>query len=391
MATAMTAAEAVGGSSAAGGDGGVSKEEKAAKVMASPEVVHSSYVPAQLHRQLEFIDFNSDGHLVLGCSDLTGRNWSGSLWYFRDPSEPPNVEKALTGVETDQGIVDGRFVSKNRLIVALDNGCVEQISLTFSDEPLPVAHVAGQAPAAGDPSAAAPAAAANPASFFYLERQHSVQEHDDIISGMDVTADGKTLVTASYDKCVVSLDLETLRLESRFNEAHPDLISDLAANKVAAHTVATAAQDGTVRSWDLRSNTQQTCIYNDTSDWPTCVEWIPNTEHHLLVGSQTGRVCLFDVRRCEQPLASLESGDGGLAGQVHAFKFSTKRPDLFSVCGDDVQIKVFQVSDAFDALTHKYSDDRHNDFVRGMAWSSKDDDTLLTCGWDHKVLAHHVV
>ena len=122
--------------------------------------------------------------------------------------------------------------------MALDNGCVEQISLKFSDESI-------------GPKVTTP--------FFYLERQHCVQEHDDIISGMDVTADEKMLVTSSYDKCIVCLDLETLRLESRINEAHHDLITDLAANKVAAHTIATAAQDGTVKSWDLRSNSRQTC------------------------------------------------------------------------------------------------------------------------------------
>ena len=51
----------------------------------------------------------------MGCSDLTGRNWSGSLWYYRDPVEPPNVEKALTGIELDQSVVDGRLVANNRV------------------------------------------------------------------------------------------------------------------------------------------------------------------------------------------------------------------------------------------------------------------------------------
>ena len=32
--------------------------DKAAKLMAAPDVVHSNYVPAQLNRQLEFLEFN---------------------------------------------------------------------------------------------------------------------------------------------------------------------------------------------------------------------------------------------------------------------------------------------------------------------------------------------
>ena len=48
--------------------------------------------------------------MVLGCSNLTGRYWIGSLWYYRDPSEAPSVEKALTGVDFDNGLVDGFFI-----------------------------------------------------------------------------------------------------------------------------------------------------------------------------------------------------------------------------------------------------------------------------------------
>ena len=52
----------------------------------------------------------SEGHMILGCSNLTGRFWIGSLWYYRDPSEAPSVEKALTGVDFDNGLVDGFFL-----------------------------------------------------------------------------------------------------------------------------------------------------------------------------------------------------------------------------------------------------------------------------------------
>lgn len=61
----------------------------------------------------------ADGHMILGCSDLTGRNWSGSLWYYRNPEEPPIVEKALTGIELDQSVVNGMFVANNRVSVKL--------------------------------------------------------------------------------------------------------------------------------------------------------------------------------------------------------------------------------------------------------------------------------
>ena len=52
----------------------------------------------------------SDGHIVLGCSDLTGRLWTGSLWYYKEPKDAPSVQKALTGVDCDSGVIDGKFI-----------------------------------------------------------------------------------------------------------------------------------------------------------------------------------------------------------------------------------------------------------------------------------------
>jgi len=48
--------------------------------------------------------------MLLGCSNLTGRYWVGSLWYYPEPMDAPSVEKALTGLECDNGVVEGFFV-----------------------------------------------------------------------------------------------------------------------------------------------------------------------------------------------------------------------------------------------------------------------------------------
>ena len=61
----------------------------------------------------------SEGHMILGCSNLTGRFWIGSLWYYRDPSEAPSVEKALTGVDFDNGLVDGFFLDEKNVSIIL--------------------------------------------------------------------------------------------------------------------------------------------------------------------------------------------------------------------------------------------------------------------------------
>ena len=36
--------------------------------------------------------------------------WTGSIWYYRDPLDAPSVQKALTGVDCDSGVMDGKFI-----------------------------------------------------------------------------------------------------------------------------------------------------------------------------------------------------------------------------------------------------------------------------------------
>ena len=191
--------------------------ELQAKVMAKEGVCHSGYVPAQLERHLEFMNFNSgiifnlefsdpnpktfkilDGHAILGCSNLTGRFWIGSLWYYRTPTDAPSVEKALTGVDFDNGLVEGFFLDNKNIIVALDSGAVETVKLSFSDE--------------GSPEN----------SFFYLERSRSVQEHDDLITSLVATPD--KLLTCSYDRSIVLLEKDSLKLVSKVDENHGFLV-----------------------------------------------------------------------------------------------------------------------------------------------------------------------
>ena len=178
--------------------------------------------------------------MILGCSNLTGRFWIGSLWYYRDPNEAPSVEKALTGVDFDNGLVDGFFLDNKTIIVALDNGGIETVKLSFSDENT----------------------AEN--SFFYLERCKSVEEHDDLITGLVSTPD--KLITASYDKSFVQLEKETLKLISRFENAHSDLITNLAVSSNNFDLICTSSTDGLVSLWDLRqcgtTNSSQSCKFN---------------------------------------------------------------------------------------------------------------------------------
>ena len=123
--------------------------------------------------------------------------------------------------------------------MAGDNGGVEQVRLSFNCEE--------------EPSA----------SFFYLERLLSMQEHDDLISSICKSQDGSKIITCSYDRSIVVSETETFKLISRTTEAHTDVIYNIAVSDINPNVLTSAGNDGFVSLWDLRnlhqSNSSQKC------------------------------------------------------------------------------------------------------------------------------------
>lgn len=53
----------------------------------------------------------------MGSSNLTGRYWGGSLWYYDDAALAPSVEKCLVGYEVGSGIADGIFLDDEKTML----------------------------------------------------------------------------------------------------------------------------------------------------------------------------------------------------------------------------------------------------------------------------------
>ena len=89
-------------------------------------------------------------------------------------------------------------------------------------------------------------------------------------------------------------------------------------------------------------------LYSNASDWPTALEWNPDFEHHLYVGTQTGKVHLMDSRNETAPLLTQQVFNLGC--QVHKLQFNAETGNdggrFLAVCGDSSEVVVFnQVSD----------------------------------------------
>merc|ERR1719510_887015 len=197
-------------------------------------------------------------------------------------------------------------------------------------------------------------------------------------------ADGK-YITTSYDRSVVVLDKNALKLVSRVQDAHSDLINHVAVNASNFNLFSTAGNDGQVSLWDFRNfdNSSQPCIYDDVFLKPTCVQFVPGVEHQLLVGNQTGEILLFDIRKPKDCIAK----NAKMEHSITKMKFSCHDRNIFGVCSESTSLRLFSIDEKLPAaaIEVKYEDHRHEDFVRDVAWPTKSSKKFLSCGWDHKV------
>jgi len=71
---------------------------------------------------IPYFDTITDGGILLGASNLTGRYWFGSLWYYDNPDSAPDVEKCTAGVQLEAGLSDAQWLSSSKVVVGLDTG-----------------------------------------------------------------------------------------------------------------------------------------------------------------------------------------------------------------------------------------------------------------------------
>ena len=81
------------------------------------------------------------------------------------------------------------------------------------------------------------------------------------------------------------------------------------------------------------------------------MEWLPNSEHHLLVGNQSGEIILFDIRKCGGGAKDKLFVCKTLANQVHKIEFSSRRPNLLGVSGDTYSLKVLELDASCSAIS----------------------------------------
>ncbi|KAK7086101.1 Methylosome protein 50 [Halocaridina rubra] len=319
------------------------------------EMEQIDLTPCQVEKHLDFITFNKYGKLLMGSSSLTGRYWGGSLWYYENPDLAPDVEKCTSGYEISSGLADGVFLDdETSIMIGQDSGTIEFLTLSTTE------------------------------TGTNLRSVCKINEHLDFVHCIESTCNKKMALTASADMSIRVWDSEGYRVVRLLSVAHSQPVTSVASHPTNDQIFLSAGMDGNVLIWDLRSHKPASCMYRDWDNKPQCVAWTEKSigpgNNNFVVGTQNGVILLRSPSNLNESLTSFDAFERPL------FRLAENpfRPNLIAACADDSRVVIVDVED--EKLKLRYEDDRHTDFVRGVAW--RDAGTLASCGWDKKVLMH---
>lgn len=123
-------------------------------------------------------------------------------------------------------------------------------------------------------------------------RLRTYRGHDEVITSIDVSPDGRTFASASWDRTVRLWSVESGELLGTY--PHPDRVYAVAIGRDGA-TLATACGDGAIRLWDLRPARERRVLRGHTL-WATGVAF--SADGMLLVSSGADKtVRVWDAGR----------------------------------------------------------------------------------------------
>ncbi|XP_054275000.1 methylosome protein 50-like [Macrosteles quadrilineatus] len=307
-------------------------------------------MPLEIEKHLDFIDISEDGYFLLGSSNLTGRYWRGSVWYYSKPPLPPQKEECETGMECDNTVSDGQFLNNKTIIVGDDGGAVIVYEITKRED-----------------------------GTLVFTQKSARYEHDSSVSSISVSTDKTGIVSAGFDMCIKVWDGDELSPAQTFRNAHSHQVTKVAHSpEPGSRVFASTGLDGLALVWDTRQPKPASVVIDHPGEGMTAVTWKSGDFNTLAVGSSFGNVSLMDLR-------TNSSIQQSAPYKRTIFKLLFINPRSMVVCADSNELKVIDTSSP--NLDISYMDKRHSDFVRGLAYDNKAS-VLYSCGWDKQVLSH---
>ena len=121
---------------------------------------------------------------------------------------------------------------------------------------------------------------------------------------------------------------------------HTGEVSSVSWNVETPHILASSSMDGVCSVWDTRSRKSFCDIRDPRSASTIVVKWSPKTGFHLVTGSDSGIVRLFDLRSSKTtPLAELQAHSAG----VFDVSWCPQDPGYLASCGKDNKLIVWDL------------------------------------------------
>jgi len=186
------------------------------------------------------------------------------------------------------------------------------------------------------------------------------------------------------DKSLKVWSTDYLVCSHTFRPAHSDMVLDISYHPENNDVFTSCSKDGQITLWDLRQNKPALALPKNFGSRPTCISFRRRGQCDLLVGTISGHVLEVDVSSTTTKcLPMLELGVHDAA--LHKICVAPHDDALMASCADSGKVVVASVDTAHPQIL--YSDERHADIVRGLAWTDKGD-RLFSCGWDQQIVQH---
>ncbi|TFK65886.1 WD40 repeat-like protein [Pluteus cervinus] len=201
-----------------------------------------------------------------------------------------------------------------------------------------------------------------------------LKNHQDSVTSVAFSPDGKYVVSGSEDKTVRIWEVETGQQKGPSLEGHDNYVTSVAFSPDGKYVVS-GSDDNTMRIWEVETGQQKGTSLEGHNNSVNSVSFSPDGKH-VVSGSWDKTVRLWEVETGQQKGLSLEGHDGS----VYSVAFSPNGKYVVSG-SDDNTVRVWKVETGQQTGT---SLEGHNNFVKSVAFSP-DGKYVVSGSWDSTV------
>lgn len=200
--------------------------------------------------------------------------------------------------------------------------------------------------------------------------------HSDAVISSDWVADGKSIVTGSWDRtaCLVNADrgeiVQTLT-------GHDAELTQVSASTDGQYLILTASEDTTFRLWDLRDSSRlQVHVFGTHNRSVTSAIWVNSDK---VVSASDDRTCrVWDIRNMRSPTTKIQTDSGINRLAVHHQK------NVIAIPHDNKQVRIFDLHGNRLARLPRRS--AHTRMVCAATWIDQPQINLVTAGFDKRLI-----